>query len=688
LGAAPAWTENAWIDLILFRLTIPDLIHGRRAADRKGWSRAKVGVTDEIKERLDIVELIQGYVPLKKAGRNYKGLCPFHSEKTPSFVVFPDTGTWHCFGACGTGGDVFSFVMKRENVDFSEALKLLAQRAGVELTPLSPQAAAADQHLARLYEINQAAATYFHHLLLNSDEAARARAYLEKRGLNRETLDRFQVGYALNQWDGLLRYLVSKGYAAADMAEAGVVVERDDRSGHYDRFRGRVIFPIRERNGRTIGFGGRVLDDGQPKYLNSPQTPLFDKSSVLFGIDQARKGIRVAGEAVIVEGYMDVLMAHQNGIDNVVAQMGTALTEAQLKLLKRYTQRFILALDSDVAGDQATLRGLDVARQVADREVVPVPTPKGFIRFEERLAADIRIVSLPVGRDPDEVIRESPARWAQLIGNAKPVVDYYFQALTADLDLGTARGKAETVRILGPLVAEIGDRVQRTHYLQQLARMVQVDERSLWQQIRESTGGKKATRPRQEEEPASEPPTGPLDLAEHCLSLLLCYPAALAQANAALQEGGDPAFGADDMARPEDRAIFGAWQGWLATGGTPEARGEFYDTLDERLQERVTALVQAQQDQPPAEGDLLQENIVDAITRLRVRNLRRQNRELRFLYEDAQTSGDRSAFKEYGNLNVEVTTRIGRLERVRNSRSISGRRQRADRAVRVPYTEE
>jgi DNA primase len=231
--------------------TTEPLIHrGRRTTDE--CTRVEMSVTDEIKDRLDIVEVIQGYVPLKKAGRNYKGLCPFHSEKTPSFVVFPDTGTWHCFGACGTGGDVFSFVMKRENLDFGEALKMLAQRAGVDLRPPDPAAAAAEKRLALLREINAAAAAYFHHLFLNSDEAVRARAYLEKRGISHETVDQFQVGYALNQWDGTLRYLTSKGYALPDVAEAGLIVERDDKSGYYDRFRGRVLFPVRDPQGQTI----------------------------------------------------------------------------------------------------------------------------------------------------------------------------------------------------------------------------------------------------------------------------------------------------------------------------------------------------------------------------------------------------------------------------------------------------
>jgi DNA primase len=647
-----------------------------------------MSVTDEIKDRLNAVEVIQSYVPLKKAGRNYKGLCPFHAEKTPSFVVFPDTGTWHCFGACGTGGDIFTFIMKQENLDFGEALTMLARRAGVDLEPRSPQAAEAEQRLALLREINQAAATYFHHLLLNSDEAARARAYLDDRGLNQATIDRFQVGYALDQWDGLLRYLTSKGYALDDVAEVGLIIEREDKSGHYDRFRGRIVFPIRDHQGRTIGFGGRVLGDGVPKYLNSPQTPLFDKSSVLFGLDQAKKGIRTTGEAVIVEGYMDVLMAHQYGINNIVAQMGTALTEAQLRRLKRHTQRFILALDSDVAGDQATLRGLDVARQVMDREVVPVPTPRGLIRFEDRLAADIRIVSLPAGRDPDEVIRESPSRWAQLMATAKPVMDYYFLALTADLDLTTAQGKAEAVRVLGPLIAELGDRVQRTHYLQQLARMVQVDERTLWAQIQQAAGRKRPPRPSRPKRPVEKWEGAPTGLDEHCLSFVLCYPELLAQADGALLAVEDEPLRVEDLARPEDRAILTAWRGWLASSGSPEVRGDFYDTLDESLQDRVNALVQIQENQPSPMDDLLRNQVMDAITRLRLQNLRRQNQEMQFLLQDALATKDSESIEAYRSLINDTRARFNRLYKAMGERSLTGRRQREDAAIRIPLTEE
>ena len=643
-----------------------------------------MSVVDEIKDRLDIVEVIQSSVPLKKAGRNYKGLCPFHAEKTPSFVVFPDTGTWHCFGACGTGGDVFSFIMKQENLDFGEALQVLARRAGVELEPRSPQAAEAEKRLDLLRQINQAAATYFHHLFFNSDEASRARAYLEKRGLNRQTIDRFQIGYSLDLWDGLLRYLTNKGYALADLREVGLIIQREDESGYYDRFRGRVVFPIRDHRGRVLGFGGRILGEGVPKYLNSPQTPLFDKSSVLFGLDQAKAGIRTAGEAVIVEGYMDVLMAHQHGINNVVAQMGTALTEAQLRLLKRHTQQFVLALDSDVAGDQATLRGLDVARQVMDREVIPVPTPQGLIRFEDQLAADIRIVSLPPGRDPDEVILESPSRWAQLIAQAKPVMDYYFDAFTADLDLATAKGKADAVRALGPLIAGIGDRVQRTHYLQQLARMVQVDERSLWQQIRQTAGRQEPLRPRRTEPKPEEPGGAPLGLDGHCLAFVLYHPALLGRADEVMAAIEEPPLGTEDLGRPDDRAILKAWRGWLANGGAADARGSFYDLLDEPLQDRVDSLVKVQKEQPEAPEELLRDQVLDAIARLRLQNLRRKNRELQFLQEEARNSGDREMYRSHVQSIVDHTTRIRKLEQAVNRRSISGRRQHEDITLRVP----
>jgi DNA primase len=408
---------------------------------------------------------------------------------------------------------------------------------------------------------------------------------------------------------------------------------------------------------------------------------------VLFGLDQAKKGIRTAGKAVIVEGYMDVLMAHQYGIDNVVAQMGTALTEAQLRRLKRHTQQFILALDSDVAGDQATLRGLDVARQVLDREAVPVPTPRGLIRFEDQLAADIRIVSLPVGLDPDEVIRESPSDWAKLTAQAKPVMDYYFEALTADLDLSSAKGKAEAVRSLGPLILEIGDRVQRTHYLQQLARMVQVDERSLLQQIRQAGSPRPGPRRTRVAQPVAQEKTS-LGLDEHCLAVVLTRPDILGLADRILLVSEKEPFRPDDLGRPDDRAILTAWRQWLDDDGSPDVRAEFFDTLDESLQARVNLLIEFQASQPPAPDDLFRVQILDAITRLRLRTLRRRSRELGFMQADMQSSGDREALRTYMQLNNELRVRIRQLEQALSERSISGRRQEEDASVRVLVSEE
>ncbi|HSJ58359.1 MAG TPA: DNA primase [Anaerolineae bacterium] len=641
-----------------------------------------MSVVDQVKERLDIVEVVQTYVPLTKAGRNYKGLCPFHAEKTPSFVVFPETGTWHCFGACGTGGDVFTFIQKRENLDFGDALKLLAQRAGVELQPASPAAARAQERLDFLRDIVQAAATYFHHLLFNADEAARARAYLEERGLARETLERFEIGYALDRWDGLLRYLSTRGYNAEDLLDVGLVIQRDDGSGYYDRFRGRVIYPLRDERGRPVGFAGRVLGDGQPKYLNSPQTPLFDKSSVLFGLDRARAGIRTADEAVIVEGYMDVLMAHQHGIDNVVAQMGTALTEAQLGLLKKHTKRFVLALDSDTAGESATLRGLDVARQSMDREAVPVPTARGLIRFEERLAAEIRIATLPKGLDPDEVIRQSPARWVQLIAAARPVLDFYFDVLTADLDLATARGKSTAVQRLGPLVKDLSDRVQRAHYVQQLARMVQMDDRGLWEQL--GGGQRRAAPPARraigEPERGKQAP-GRQEMDEHCLSILLARPQMVGRVDLALAEAGEGAFHGDELRRPEDRAILQAWRTWIAGGGAQEARGEFYDTLGEELQQRLNALLARQAGVPEIVDELLFGDLLDTVMRVRIQSLHRQVRETHFLLQDE----GKEARVIYAPQIKQAKERIHRLEQAINERSLSGRRRQHDAEVRVVH---
>jgi DNA primase len=634
-----------------------------------------MGAVDEIKARLDIVDIISEYVPLKKAGRNYKGLCPFHSEKTPSFIVFPDSQSWHCFGACGTGGDVFTFTMKREGLEFGEALKLLARRAGVELAPRSEAIAAEEQRLELLRQINAAAATYFHNLLLHADEAARARDYLTRRAVNPDTSARFQLGYALNSWEALKTYLLDRGYNIKDIADAGLVIQREDGTGYYDRFRGRLMIPIRDQRGRAIGFGARALGDEAPKYLNSPQTPLFDKSSTLYGLDMATRAIREIGQVVIVEGYMDVLQAHQHGIANVVATMGTAVTEVHLRMLQRLTKTFILALDADVAGDQATLRGLDLARETLERDFVPVPTPEGLIRHESRLNADIRILTLPVGRDPDDVIRQGPEEWTRLVQTALPIVDYYFRALTADLDLDSARGKVTAVRRLVPILAEVGDPVEHTHYVQKLARLIRVDERTLAEQFRQE---RKRHIPKARQEGAEEEARlGPeYGLEAHCLATLLSRPDFLTRGEALVEQLELEPLSPEDFINAEHQAIFFAFRTALTEhgGGSLTMPEGFRESLGEALAVCYDALLARAGSGPPTTEEQLEKDLGDTILRLRRRKVQEWLQQVQALKEDAREAGDPRA-TEYDELVRSYSEALKRIDEALQMRSISGRRR-------------
>ncbi len=315
---------------------------------------------DEIKARLDIVELVSETVQLRRSGKSYTGFCPFHANtRTPAFVVFPDSGTWRCFGQCNEGGDIFKYVMKKEGWDFPEALQHLAEKAGVTLAPPTAKDQAAAEENDNLRVILEEALTFYRHQLLNTPAGKFALDYLRtKRGLSDATIEAFGLGYAPHSWDAAISHLKTKGIHEQDLLAAGLVSERDS-GGYYDRFRHRVMFPIRDERGRMAGFGARILDpEDVPKFLNSPQTVIFDKGGLLYGLDLARRAIRTKDQAVIVEGYLDVIALHQAGFNNTISPMGTALTDHQLYLLKRYSRRIVLALDPDAAGDKATLRGL------------------------------------------------------------------------------------------------------------------------------------------------------------------------------------------------------------------------------------------------------------------------------------------------------------------------------------------
>jgi DNA primase len=637
-----------------------------------------MGVVDEIKERLDIVDVISGYVPLKKAGRSFKGLCPFHSEKTPSFIVFPDTQSWHCFGACNTGGDVFSFIMRRENLDFGEALRLLAERAGVALETRGEAAEAAGKARERLEKINALAAEYFYYLLVNSPEGQRARDYLAKRGISDETRQAFQLGCARDDWQALGQHLNGKGYSWPDLLEAGLVVEREG-GGYYDRFRGRLVFPIRNVRGRTIGFGARALDDSLPKYLNSPQTPIFDKSGVLYGIDQAKGAIRDAGVAVIVEGYMDVLMAHQHGRKNVVASMGTALTEKHIRVLKKLTKKLVLALDPDAAGDRATLRGLEVAKETFDRRAVPVPTWRGLIRYEDQLDADIRVTSLPAGQDPDEVIRADANQWDAVVAQALPVVEYYLRTVVGRYDLASPKDKVAAAREVLPLIREIGSSVERSHYLQELARMLRVDERVLQQEMEGKRPAQRApATPAERHGRLSAQPGLTFGLEQYVLLLLQRRPDLLAAMNALLAGLGLEPLGGEDFREVEARAMFELLARQIAQYNALDAdrlRQEMGPSLLQAfdgllgLAEKVAFLSDERADLDAARCAL----------RLRELRLRRQNEALRFLAEDASSEGDVEGVRHWAQMVQAATVSLDSLQKA-SAMQTSFRTYRHERA--------
>ena len=462
---------------------------------------------DEVKQKTDIIEVISQYTTLTKSGRNFRALCPFHSEKRPSFFVYPEQQSWHCFGACNTGGDVFSFVMKKEALDFGEALRLLAQRAGITIQPRFGQDTKKDEK-EKLFRVNEAAAQYFHNLLLNSPTGEKARNYVASRDISSKTITDFQLGFSPNSWEELKKYLLERGYNESELLEAGLLVATEEGKTH-DRFRNRLMFPINDARGHTTGFGARALDDSLPKYLNSPQTPTFDKSGTLYGINLATSSIRQQDLAVIVEGYMDVITAHQNSFSNVVASMGTAITEKQVSIIKRLTRNVVLALDADTAGEEAMLR---------------------CVSYENSLDAEVKVVILPKGKDPDDVIREDARIWQHLLGEALPVVDFTFNMITSQLDLTTARDKSLAADRLLPIVAEIKDIVRQSHYLQKLARLVKVSEHQLEAALRRTKTGQDKRPPRQDKEPSRESVSHAAQLflsrriEEECLALLLQHP--------------------------------------------------------------------------------------------------------------------------------------------------------------------
>ena len=437
-------------------------------------------VVEDIKQRIDLVDVVSQTVKLKRTGKNYIGFCPFHSNtRTPAFVVFPDSQTWRCFGQCNEGGDLFGYVMKRDNLDFQETLKQLADKAGVTLKPQTQADRKNEEKQQTLVEVLDASAEFFRKQMLETVSGKKALDYLHKRGLTDETIKIWGLGFAPDSWSQLLDHLLAKGYTRELILQAGMLSQGDD-GRVYDRFRDRLMFPIRSMYGKIAGFGGRVLDpEGVPKYLNSPATDLFDKGRLLYGLDQARTGMRAEAQAVIVEGYMDVIGLHQAGYTNAVSPMGTALTESQFQLIKKMTSNIILALDPDAAGQKATMKGLETARKVMDMDERLGFDSHGLLKIERFLKADIRVTTLPEGKDPDEIVLEDPAAWQDIIVGAKPVVNHVMDSLAEGQDLADPKVKRKIAEQVLPLIEDVGSTVEREAYRQRLAALLRLDTRSL-----------------------------------------------------------------------------------------------------------------------------------------------------------------------------------------------------------------
>ena len=516
---------------------------------------------DEIKARLDIVDVVSETVNLRHAGKNYTGFCPFHTNtKTPAFVVFPDTQTWRCFGQCNEGGDVFSYVMKREGWDFPETLRRLAERAGVTLQEFTPEQQEQAEENERLREILSMAVTFFQHQLRNTPAGKEALAYLHGRRLTDETIDAFALGYAPDSWDALSAYMQSREITAEELLKAGLVSERDS-GGVYDRFRHRLVIPIRDHRGRMAGFGGRVLNpDDVPKYLNSPKTDVFDKGRLLYGLDMARREIRTQDQVVIVEGYLDVIGPYQAGFKNCVSPMGTALTEDQFRLIKRYSRRIVLALDPDAAGQKATLRGLQTARETLEREGDVVFDARGLMQVEGRLKADIRVTTLPDGLDPDEIALDDPDRWAELVKNARPVVIHVMETLAEQVDLEDPKAKEQIANQVLPLIEDVKGSVEREAYRQRLARLLKVDERAL---VRRSSGVPRRRRRRSFQPHTEVPPAvSPTQAASHrlleenCIKALLFDPTLIHFIDRTFRAHELACLHPDDFTQTDFREIF------------------------------------------------------------------------------------------------------------------------------------
>jgi DNA primase len=622
---------------------------------------------DDIKARLDIVDIVSETVKLRRSGKSYTGFCPFHpNSKTPAFAVFPDSGTWRCFGQCNEGGDVFKFVMKKEGWEFPETLRHLAERAGVVLEPLTPERKAAEDQYDRLRDLLEGAVKLYQYHLLETPAGKPALDFINRRGVKPETIKTFELGYAPPGYETVLEHFRAHGYATEDMVDVGLVNEREG-GGFYDKFRNRVMFPIRDASGRMTGFGARILDpDDVPKFMNSPQTPLFDKSHLLYGLNMARKSIREQNQVVIVEGYLDVILLHQAGFTNAVSPMGTALNEDQLRLLNKISHRIVLALDADVAGEKATLRGLELARNALEHSDELTFDAHGLLRHEARLQADVRVTTLPAGMDPDEVVLRDPEEWKKIIASARPIVVHVMETLARNQDLNDAKVKTAIAAQITPLIEDVPSSIERDTYRQQLARLLKVDERMLLGSQRVSQ------RPRRRNERVVDPvrlgvssrfekgvDNRAQSLESHCLTLLLFRPEGVYDLDRILKTFGLVEFSSNDFDSVENQLI----SRLLLEGLDQDAQDTLpyvKERLPVELEERFQSLIKADTLEKKL-GEKVHQDLVRAVINLRLIRINATLSQLRFLQEDPELPEEEKT--ELGKQMLQLTLARGKLDK-------------------------
>ena len=585
---------------------------------------------DLIKQRLDIIDVASDYLKLTKAGSNHKALCPFHTEKTPSFIINPERQTWHCFGACGVGGDVIELVIKIEKINFSEALKILAQRAGVQLNNNSGP----DKN-SRLYEINFEACE-FYKAQLELPEGKKAKEYIDKRGINDEASETFEFGFSSYTNSNLVSKLTSIGFKEIEIIQSGLAIKRENNQVR-DFFYGRLMIPIKNSNGRVIGFGARVLDDSNPKYINTPSTPIFDKKSVLFGLSVASKAIREDNSVVVVEGYLDVITAHQFGFKNVVASMGTALTANQVGSLKSRTNNFVLAMDSDSAGREAVLRSLRNTYRVFERQL------------GQKSEVNLSVVLMSGGKDPDTQIRNNLAEWEKNIANPVPFVQFVIDSIIEKYDINSSSGKGQVVGEIAPLITNMVNPFEQDHYIDLLAGKLTVKREIVESALAKSMTGsarkrqalKKNTNQNKDKSLYSEITPKENWIEDYTMSALLKMQ----------DKSNSDMINSEYFRRTENREIYSLWQNLSETD-------ELGDIMSDQLEAHYRYLLSIQENIP--DFGVNKEGLLQLSNRL-------EHRHLQHLQRDILSSSEDIPSREIEDSVIKLNERIKQIDDRKNS---------------------